>query len=95
MTWGACARACATTTASGFSDWRMPSFFELIDLAAHKNIGTWNVHVWTRTPIGMYGVYPSGVTGNGGSYYVWRAGDGLWGYSNATYATIARCACVR
>ena len=95
MNWGACARACATSTAGGFTDWRMPSFFELIDLAAHKNIGAWNVYVWTRTPLGMYGVYPSGVTGNYARYYFWRASDGYWNSIDASNATFFRCACVR
>ena len=98
MTWGACARACANTTAAGFTDWRMPTLFELIDLAAYKDVGNWSVSVWTRTPYGMYGIFPSGMSNMSltiGKYYGWRASDGKWGYGDASWGTSTRCACVR
>ncbi len=92
MTWGACARYCSNLTASGYTDWRMPTLFEAIELMRKNHPGTNTYYIWTATPVGHEGTYTS-MAGYG--YYVIRLSDGDW-YPNSAYNnTQYRCRCVR
>jgi len=80
MTWGACARYCANLVEGGYSDWRMPTLYEAIELATKVNAGTNTNPFWTATP-----------GGNAGYYYIWTPADGFWDLWSAGNNSYCRC----
>ncbi len=91
MSWWECAQACAKTTVGGFSDWRMPTLFELIELS-RTTIDTTGYgcgFIWTATPLGYLGtryreyehlMYTNSVYG---SYYPSSGYYSPWEYAVA------------
>jgi len=86
LTWAACADACFNLEESGFSDWRMPSFDEIVyyRTAFAPPDGSWiNQNVWTSTL----------WTAQVGSWIVLYESAGSW--NNVNYSTKNSCRCVR
>jgi len=98
MTWGDCARYCANLVEGGFSDWRMPTLKEAIELATKVDAGTNTNYFWTATPLGDDGITQTALghygitTGSTGLYYGYeqRVNSGsqiasVTGYSSFTF----------
>lgn len=86
MNWGDCARTCANSTEGTYSDWRMPTMKDAIELAAKEDIGTNTNYFWTATPLGLDGIYMD-TGGNNGDFYRFRSSDGYYINTDATAAT--------
>ena len=93
MTWGACAEKCRNMTTDGFTDWRMPTFDEVIYYvsgASNISFTASTNYIWTSTP------WDVRVTNSiiGGSWVLFRESSGGWGddgCNNPAYS----CRCVR
>jgi hypothetical protein len=86
-----CARWCGNNTQDGYDDWRLPTLMEAIELTELTSPG-WEA-VWTTTPLGYNGIYPSGIpTTIMYSCYGFDTNYGVWVIidSNGT-----KCRCVR
>ena len=93
MTWGGCASFCRSKADDGFTDWRMPTFEEVIYYTSGASNITFDVfsyYIWTSTP------YDAKVatTSYTGRWVLFIEGSGNWGGDNYT-ATSNYCRCVR
>jgi hypothetical protein len=94
MNWGDCVRYCDALVEGGFSDWHIPSFYEVWNMFITNptSAGTSSNYFWTSTPSFWYNL--GGSTTNTGTYYRWRPSDGDWTWPNANTFT-SYCRCVR
>jgi len=92
MTWGSCADTCRNMTTGGFTDWRMPTFDEVIYYvsgASNISFTASSSSIWTSTPWDVR-VTNSIYTG---FWVIFIESAGNWSYNN--YSNNASCRCVR
>ena len=95
MTWGECAQTCRNMTTDGFTDWRMPTFDEVIYYTSGASNITFTAcsnYIWTSTPYDAR-VY---ATASSGKWVLFTESSGNW--YNATYSGgdgTFFCRCVR
>ncbi len=91
MTWGDCASFCRSKTDGGFTDWRMPTFEEVIYYTSGASNITFTAtsYIWTSTPYDAK-VNPT-TTSSTGCWVIFNETSGYWSYyNNNNY-----CRCVR
>ncbi len=95
MQWGACASFCRDKDDSGFTDWRMPTFEEVIYYTSGASNITFTAssnYIWTSTP------YDAKVatTASYGSWVLFSESSGDWPNSSHYYSFYSYCwRCVR
>lgn len=99
MSWGACAQTCRDMTNNGFTDWRMPTFDEVIYYvsgASNISFTASSNYIWTSTPYDAR-INPT-TTSPTGSWVFFVESYGDWNsnnYSGNYSLEIAHCRCVR
>lgn len=90
MTWGACANTCRNMTTGGFTDWRMPTFDEVIYYvsgASNISFTASSSYIWTSTP------WDVRVTNSiaSGYWVIFTESDGNWTGFNYNNSNCCRC----
>jgi len=92
MTWGACAKKCREMTTDGFTDWRMPTFDEVIYYvsgASNISFTASSSYIWTSTPWDA----KVATTASSGYWGLFNETSGKW--LATTYSDSYYCRCVR
>jgi len=95
MTWGVCANTCRNMTTGGFTDWRMPTFDEVIYYvsgASNISFTASNNNIWTSTPFDAR-INPT-TTSNDGNWVIFTESNGSWDHT-AYNGSYIYCRCVR
>ena len=97
MTWGACAKTCRDMTTGGFTDWRMPTFDEVIYYvsgASNISFTASTNNIWTSTPYDAR-INPT-TDSNTGYWVIFNVSSGYWSYNRySTDPLTTYCRCVR
>ena len=94
MKWGSCADTCRDMTKDGFTDWRMPTFDEVIYYvsgASNISFTASSNYIWTSTPFDAR-INPT-TTSPTGDWVVFNESYGNW--YNSSYDNGDYCRCVR
>mgnify|MGYP001129631028 CR=1 FL=1 len=92
MTWGDCASFCRSKTDGGFTDWRIPTFEEVIYYtsgASNITFTTISNYIWTSTPYDAK-VNPT-TTACNGDWVIFREFSGNWSHDDYNHHYYCRC----
>jgi len=94
MKWGSCADTCRDMTKDGFTDWRMPTFDEVIYYvsgASNISFTASSRSIWTSTPCDVR--VTNSITP--GYWVIFNESDGNWSSYLYNNTPIIYCRCVR